>query len=95
MPKRYTAAEIIAVLSKLGITQDRRGGEDIFTGSFRGSNRTIPIPRKHGGKEIPQGTFSSILRQANLTKVEFDKLYEGQTTKAELENDPGPRPHGS
>ena len=95
MPKQYTASEIIEVLARIGIVRDRRSGEDIYTGLFRGANRTVPIARKHRDKGFPKGTFSSVLRQANLTKTEFEDLYGGRTTKADLERTPGPRPHGS
>jgi len=86
MPKRYTAHEIASTLSKTGIVHARTSGESIHAGFFRGANRTVVIPRSKG--PIPAGTFSSILRQANLTRQEFDDLYRDHTSKEIWNNRP-------
>lgn len=93
MAKRYTPKEVILVLAKIDILPNRRTGEDVYVGFFRGRTRMVMIPRTKD--ELPQGTFSSILRQANLTREEFEQLLRDRTTKADLQRTPGPRPHGS
>lgn len=92
MPKRYFAKEIVQVLAMIEILPNRRTGEDVYVGFFRGRNRMVMVPRTH--EEIPAGTFSAILRQANLTRAEFELLFRERTTKADLQRTPGPRPHG-
>lgn len=70
MPKLYSSREIIKVL----------GGKGFFFISQKGSHAkyrrdstptlTVIIPTNK--KEIPYGTFRSILRQANMTEEEFE-----------------------
>lgn len=93
MPKRYTTKETAQVLAQIDILPNRRTGEDIYEGFFRGRNRTVVVPRTQD--ELPAGTFGSILRQANLTPYEFHQLFHGRTTKADLQRGSGPRPHGA
>jgi predicted RNA binding protein YcfA (HicA-like mRNA interferase family) len=69
MPKLYSSSDIIKVLQKKGfIYVSQKGSYAKFrkTGS---PTLTVIIPA--GRKEIPFGTFKSILRQANLTEDEF------------------------
>lgn len=66
MPRLYSSATIIAVLKKKGFEfVSQKGSHKKFR---KGSNVVIvPDPKK----EIPIGTFHSILRQANLTRDDF------------------------
>ena len=67
MPKLYSSDEIIKVLAKFGF--------DIFSqkgshGKFKNSTgRTVIIPINK--REIPTGTFRSILRQSGITLQQF------------------------
>ncbi len=69
MPKLYSSSEIIKVLQKRGfiyISQKSSHSKFRKTGS---PNLTAIVPA--GKREIPFGTFKSILRQANLTEDDF------------------------
>jgi predicted RNA binding protein YcfA (HicA-like mRNA interferase family) len=69
MPKLYSSSEIIKVLQKKGfIYISQKGSHTKFrkTGS---PTLTAIVPA--GKREIPFGTFKSILRQTNLTEDDF------------------------
>ncbi len=67
MPKIYSSNEIINVLKKFGFNfVSQKGSHGKFKNS---SNRTVIIPT--GKKEIPFGTFRSILKQAGVTLQQF------------------------
>jgi len=67
MPKLYSSDEIIKVLKKFGFNFISQKGSH---GKFKNpSNRTIIIPTRK--KEIPFGTFRSILKQAGITLQQF------------------------
>jgi predicted RNA binding protein YcfA (HicA-like mRNA interferase family) len=68
MPKLYSARHIIAVLLKKGFIEiDQTGSHK----KLRKDNRTVIVPSPR--KEIPHGTFTSILRQSGLNKSDFEK----------------------
>ena len=70
MPKLYSSSEIESVLKKLGflfITQ--KGSHAKFKHK---DGRIVILPMKK--KEIPFGTFRSILKQANITQQKFEEL---------------------
>ena len=63
---------VIAVLEANGWTHARtRGDHHIFVKA--GAARPIPIPGKMND-DLATGTLKSILRQANLTESDFDKV---------------------
>jgi len=65
VPKLYSAKQIISALRRAGFEIISQRGSHIKTRGFReGKIHTVIIPNF---KEIPIGTFSSILNQANLT----------------------------
>jgi predicted RNA binding protein YcfA (HicA-like mRNA interferase family) len=71
MSKLYTSSEIIKVLQKKGfVCVSQKGSHAKFrkTGS---PVLTAIVPA--GRKEIPFGTFKSILRQANVNEDDFKK----------------------
>jgi len=71
MPKLYSSSATIKVLRKKGFVYISQRGSHI---KFRKSGKptlTVIIPANR--KEIPRGTFNSILRQANLTEENFKK----------------------
>ena len=68
MPKLYSSRHIIAVLLKKGFVEiDQTGSHK----KFRRDERTVIVPSAR--KEIPYGTFASILRQSGLKKSDFEK----------------------
>lgn len=68
MPKLYSSRHIIAVLLKQGFIEiDQTGSHK----KLRRDDRTVIIPAPR--KEIPYGTFTSILRQSGLNKSDFEK----------------------
>ena len=70
MPKLYSSKEIEAVLLKIGFVFKSQKGSH---GKFKQSEgRMVILPMNK--KEIPTGTFRSILKQANLSVEEFEKL---------------------
>ena len=71
MPKLYSSSRIIKVLQGKGFVYISQRGSHV---KFRKSSQpvlTVIIPANR--KEIPLGTFKSILRQANLKKNDFRK----------------------
>jgi predicted RNA binding protein YcfA (HicA-like mRNA interferase family) len=68
VPKLYSSRHIIAVLLKKGFVEiDQTGSHK----KFRRDERTVIVPSPR--KEIPYGTFASILRQSGLKKSDFEK----------------------
>jgi len=71
MPKLYSSDEIQSVLLKIGFVFKSQKGSH---GKFKHvDGKTVILPMNK--KEIPIGTFRSILKQANLTSEEFEKLF--------------------
>ena len=69
MPKLYSSKDIIKVLQKQGFIYISQKGSHA---KFRKiSSPTLPVVVPAGKREIPFGTFKSILRQANLTENDF------------------------
>lgn len=71
MPKLFSSRQIVKVLLKLGFMPISQKGSHR---KFRKPGKpvlTVIVPANK--KEIPDGTFRSILRQANLTEAEFVK----------------------
>ena len=71
MPKLYSSNYIIKVLWNKGFVYISQKGSHI---KFRKSGKitlTVIVPANR--KEIPFGTFKSILRQANLIESDFKK----------------------
>ena len=68
MPELYSSDHIISVLIGVGFQEvSQKGSHKKFR---KGNHRVIvPSPRK----EIPIGTFYSILRQSGLSKSDFEK----------------------
>jgi len=68
MSKLYSSKYVIAVLLKNGFVQvGQKGSHKKF--KKEGYTVIVPDPRK----EIPMGTFFSILRQSGLKKKDFEK----------------------
>ncbi len=70
MSKVYTPKQVIRKLKKLGFVQDRQSGSHkIFYNSKTKDRAVIPYHLK----ELPKGTLSAILKEANILRDEFDK----------------------
>ena len=66
MLKNLSSKDVAWILDHIGITIKRRTKEDVFGGFYEGKNRVVIVPRNK--RSIPQGTLSSIWRQAGITK---------------------------
>ena len=72
MPKLYTARIIIAALEKAGFSIVSQKGSHIkLINKEKSKIYTVIVPFH---KDVAAGTFSSILRQAGMTKEEFKKF---------------------
>lgn len=71
MPKVYTPKEVIKKLKKLGFIEDRQSGSHKIFYCAKTKNRAV-VPFHL--KELPKGTLSAILREANILKDDFDEL---------------------
>ena len=67
MPKLYSSRHILKVLLKYGFREVSHTGshKKLYDGSH---TVIVPVPRK----EVPLGTFLSILRQSGLIKADFE-----------------------
>ena len=70
MPKFYSSFHIIRILKKHGFLRVSQKGSHIKYRKFESSVLTVIIPANK--KEIPIGTFKSILRQARLEEKNFE-----------------------
>jgi len=71
VPKLYSSSHIIKVLQSEGFLYISQKGSHVKFRKIGKPTLTVIIPA--GRKEIPLGTFKSILRQANLTIKDFNK----------------------
>jgi predicted RNA binding protein YcfA (HicA-like mRNA interferase family) len=73
MLKNLSSKEVAWILDQIGITLKRRSKEDVFEGYYGGRRRVVIVPRNK--RSIPQGTLSSIWRQAGITKKIAEELW--------------------
>ena len=71
MPKPVLLKHILKVLGDRGFFFICQKGSHAKYRKMGNHSLTVIVPMH--GKEIPFGTFRSILRQANLTEEDFDK----------------------
>ncbi|MEK7130627.1 MAG: type II toxin-antitoxin system HicA family toxin [Patescibacteria group bacterium] len=71
MPKLYSSLEIIKVLQGKGFIYISQKGSHVKFRKFGSPTLTVIIPANR--KEMPYGTFRSILRQAGLKEEDFEK----------------------
>lgn len=70
MPKLYSSKHIAKVLQSKGfIYISQRGSHVKFSKQGKNTKLTVIVPANK--KEIPHGTFKSILRQSKLTEDDF------------------------
>lgn len=66
MPKLFSSGHIVKVLQRKGFIYISQKGSYV---KFRKANLTVIVPANR--KEIPYGTFKSILRQSHLNEEDF------------------------
>lgn len=72
MPKLYSARAILSALGRVGFSVVSQKGSHIkLSKSEKGRTYTVIVPNY---KEVSQGTFGSILKQAHLSREEFEKF---------------------
>lgn len=69
MPKLYSSSDIVKVLQKRGFVYISQKGSHVKLRKTGNPTLTVIVPA--GRKEIPSGTFKSILRQASLSQDDF------------------------
>jgi len=72
MPKLYSARKVLSALKRAGFEIISQRGSHIKLSRQTKDKVYIAIVPNH--KEIAVGTFNSILKQAGLTKQEFEEL---------------------
>ena len=71
MPKLYSSNHIIKVLGKYGFVFISRKGSHIKLRKEGNPTLTVIVPAER--KQIPLGTFNSIVRQSGLDKNIFEE----------------------
>ena len=76
----YKARELLRKLKKAGFTEKRRSGSHVIMRHPDGRQTYIAM---HPG-DLPVGNFRKILKQAQLSEEELNKLYLGQQAYSRL-----------
>jgi len=79
MLKNLSSKDVAWILGQTGISLKRRSKEDVFAGYYGGKNRVVIVPRNK--RTIPQGTLSSIWRQAGITKEIAENIWTKRQTR--------------
>lgn len=66
-----TGKEIISLLKKAGFVVDRQKGSHVFLKHADGRATVVPV---HSGETIGPGLLSKILRDAEMTREDFQRL---------------------
>jgi predicted RNA binding protein YcfA (HicA-like mRNA interferase family) len=69
-----TGKEIVSILKKAGFEAERQRGSHVFLRHSDGRATVFPI---HQGETIGIGLLIKILRDVDMTKEEFYKLFKG------------------
>ncbi|MEK6979197.1 MAG: type II toxin-antitoxin system HicA family toxin [Candidatus Micrarchaeota archaeon] len=74
MPKLpiLSGAELVKLLSKIGYLPDHQTGSHIILRQEKEPHRRLTVPNH---REISKGTLLAIIKQAGLTREEFEMLY--------------------
>jgi len=70
VPKFYSARDTVNAFVRAGFVKVSQKGSHIKLKGIRDKKLSVVIIPNQ--KEIPIGTFSSILKQANMTRQEFE-----------------------
>ncbi|MDO9537484.1 MAG: hypothetical protein Q7J68_04105 [Thermoplasmata archaeon] len=73
MLKHLSSKNVAWILDQIDITLKKRIKKDVFAGYYGGKNRVVIVPRNK--RSIPQGTLSSIWRQAGITKEIAENIW--------------------
>ncbi len=76
MPRNLSSNDVSWILGKIGITLQRRGKEDVYAGEYDGKRRVVIVPRNK--KSLPQGTLSSIWRQAGINHQVAEEIWRNR-----------------
>ena len=72
MPKLHSSRAVVHVIEKHGFHfVSQRGSHAKYRKGASGSGKTITVIVQMGRREIPRGTFASILRQSQLSEEDF------------------------
>ena len=71
MPKLYSSNYIIKILQANGFVHISQKGSHVKFRKFNNRILTVIVPANR--KEIPYGTFKSILRQSQLSEEDFKR----------------------
>ncbi len=71
MPKLYSSSHIIRILMQYGFVFISQKGSHAKYRKAGNAVLTVIVPA--GRKEMPMGTFNSIVKQSGLTKKDFEK----------------------
>jgi len=71
MPKLYSSRQIVKVLESRGFVFVSQKGSHVKYRKNVNPVLTVIVPE--GRKQIPKGTFASILRQADLKAEDFEE----------------------
>ena len=63
--------QIVKILKKIGFVERRQTGSHLILSNSK-TNKIVPVPIH--AKELKKGTLLSILRQAEITKDEFENI---------------------
>ncbi len=73
MSRAYSSREVIAALNRAGFVRvSQRGSHVKLRATHQGKTWTVIVKDPAG--RVPTGTFASILKQAGLTREEFERL---------------------
>ncbi len=75
MSRPYSSREVVHALERLGFLRvSQRGSHLKLRRQTSEGTRTVIV--KMGAREVPAGTFTSILRQAGIGRQEFQAALE-------------------
>lgn len=69
MPKTYTPKQVVKKLERLGFVKDRQSGSHMIF--YHPSTKLRAVVPYHL-KEVPKGTLQAILREAKISKEDFE-----------------------
>lgn len=68
-----TGKEIISLLKKAGFVIERQRGSHVFLKHSDGRATVVPV---HAGETIGPGLLAKILRDTEMTREDFQKLFK-------------------
>ena len=68
-----SSSEVLAVLLRAGFVEVSQRGSHLKLRKFADTG-VLTVILKHPVKDMPLGTFVSILKQAGMTRAEFERI---------------------